>query len=83
MNEFQFYVYSLIMRITNVIHSDLEDLDDDDLLDLLIEILFLLLIVCSILGAFLCILTTGFIPFQTASVTIFILLCMIIWFTTL
>jgi hypothetical protein len=70
------------MRVNNVMYSEVEDLEGDDLLDLLIEIMFLLLIVCSVLGAFLSILTTGYIPFETASITIFVFICLIIWFST-
>jgi hypothetical protein len=82
MNEFQFYVYLLIMRVNNVMYSEEEELEEGEVLDVLFEVLFLILIVCSITGACLSILTTGFVPFETASISIFVFICLIIWFST-
>jgi hypothetical protein len=83
MNELQFYIYSLFMRVGYYVNSD-EDEDHEfgDVLDLLVELGLLLLIVCSVLGAFLSILTTGYIPFERASITIFVFLCFFIWLTS-
>jgi hypothetical protein len=83
MSEFQFYVYSLLMRITYAVSNDFEDQNSDDLLDLMIEILFLIMIICSVCGALLSILTTGMIPFETASITIFVMIMTLIYLSTM
>jgi hypothetical protein len=80
MNDLQFYIYSLLMRVGYYVNSDEnEDHVFEDVLDLLVELGILLLIICSVLGAFLSILTTGYIPFESASIAIFVVLCLIIW----
>jgi hypothetical protein len=68
------------MRVGYYVNSDEnEDHVFEDVLDLLVELGILLLIICSVLGAFLSILTTGYIPFESASIAIFVVLCLIIW----
>lgn len=75
MNEFNFYIYVLIMRIQHVVTTSDEDRDPDDLMDLLFEVFFLILVFCSVIGALISIFTTGLIPFESASISLF---CMIL-----
>ncbi len=81
MSEFQFYVYNLVMRLTYVINTDSEEQDFEDQFDLLVEVLFLVMIFCSVLGAVMSIMTTGMIPFETTSITIFVAFMTFIYLT--